>query len=190
MSLGRVQSKYMARRGFSCPNCHTWFEGEGNHPKCPVCGTRASPRDLLDDRQAHRPAWEAYETATAGNQEPRRYEATRDYETPQETAHDYEVARDLPADYDVPKEEPSEYETPWQLPSDYEVPREIPHGFEVPRDVPQDYDVPQDHEEPAYSSGEPSPAEQSGKSLWDRLSPLIGVAIFLIIIASRVCGSS
>jgi hypothetical protein len=40
----------MARRGFSCPNCRTWFEGQGNHPKCPLCGTRASPRDLLEAR--------------------------------------------------------------------------------------------------------------------------------------------
>lgn len=40
----------MARRGFVCPNCRTWFEGEGNHPRCPACGTRASPRDLLDAR--------------------------------------------------------------------------------------------------------------------------------------------
>jgi hypothetical protein len=97
----------MAGRGFSCPNCHTWFEGEGNHPRCPNCGRRASPRDLLDSR--HRPeepfAGEArvprpdYEVAPEYGM-PRDYEMPRDHEMP----HDYETAPELEnrPDYDVP----------------------------------------------------------------------------------------
>jgi hypothetical protein len=82
----------MARRGFSCPNCHTWFEGEGNHPRCPLCGTRASPRNLLDDRERR----------------PHTYED----ETP--PAPDYEVSpyfEDV-KDYDVPASAPAPRETP------------------------------------------------------------------------------
>ena len=69
----------MALRGFSCPNCHTWFEGEGNHPKCPLCGTRASPRDLLDDRE-HRPLSDDYEVPVLREPPPREYEEAPDYE--------------------------------------------------------------------------------------------------------------
>ena len=84
----RLQSIYMAR-GFSCPNCHTWFEGQGNHPKCPLCGTRASPRDLLEQRPVSPPP-----RADAGPATGLPY---ADYETPAappayEEAPDYEVA--------------------------------------------------------------------------------------------------
>jgi len=81
----------MARRGFSCPNCRTWFEGQGNHPKCPLCGTRASPRDLLEARPP----------AAASSAESSW--ALPDFEAPP-AAPDYEEAphfEDVP-DYEVP----------------------------------------------------------------------------------------
>jgi len=72
----------MATRGFSCPNCHTWFEGEGNHPKCPLCGTRASPRDLLDARTPHS-AFEDESPASSSDYEIAPYfEEEHDYEVP------------------------------------------------------------------------------------------------------------
>lgn len=64
----------MARRGFVCPNCRTWFEGEGNHPRCPACGTRASPRDLLDARHEAPATRGPVEPASAG------YGAAQGYE--------------------------------------------------------------------------------------------------------------
>lgn len=85
----------MARRGFSCPNCHTWFEGEGNHPKCPLCGTRASLRDLLDDREHHS---HTYEDETPP---PPDYEEAPYFEH----VEDYEVPASSPAPYEAPREE-------------------------------------------------------------------------------------
>lgn len=73
----------MTTRGFSCPNCHTWFEGEGNHPKCPLCGTRASPRDLLDARKSHAASFEDESPASSSDYEVAPYfEEEHDYEVP------------------------------------------------------------------------------------------------------------
>jgi hypothetical protein len=33
----------MASNAFVCPNCRTWFEGKGDHPRCPSCGRNYDP---------------------------------------------------------------------------------------------------------------------------------------------------
>jgi hypothetical protein len=142
----------MATRGFSCSNCHTWFEGDGNHPKCPLCGTRASPRDLLEARQRpDAPAIDGRPASQSG------------YETPPP---------------------PPDYETPagFEWPRD----REEPAGFEVPRDreEPADFEVPRDHDESAAPTQVQTPEASEGEG---RLGQLIGVVLFVAIIASQVC---
>jgi hypothetical protein len=118
----------MATRGFSCPNCHTWFEGQGSHPKCPLCGTRASPSDLLE---AHQPG-----------------------------------------------ASPPAEASPWALP-DYETPA-----------PPPDYEEAPDYKVPAPVSGGEQPRRSEGAESWgNRLSPLIGALVFILIIASQVCRS-
>jgi hypothetical protein len=163
----------MARRGFSCPNCHTWFEGGGNHPKCPLCGTRASPRDLLDDREHHGSLNEApplTETAPGYDLPPRREPAPSEYE--------------LAPDYETPRgwDEPHDHEKHhgWQEAPDYEE----PSGRAEPEAYVPDYGY---EETP---SGAPTRTQPSGGSegdFWGRIGPLIGVAIFAAVIIGRIC---
>ena len=121
----------MALRGFRCPECHTWFEGEGNHPRCPLCGKRSSPRDLITQRPDRGSAPDAFPPAG--------------YETPQ-------------PDFEVPSRETRDYEAPeWDADS-----------FPPP--------------EPELQR-----TEDPGKSWSDRIGPLIGVTIFVALIASRLC---
>ena len=149
----------MARRGFSCPNCHTWFEGEGNHPRCPLCGKRASPRDLLDDRgQVGATVQDWLPSSSPGGAEPRDDDAPADYELP---------AGDVPG---------------------YEAPREIevPRSFEWDATTPApDYETARQSEPPASSAPE-APRKQG---LGDRIGPFVGLAIFVAIIGSRICRS-
>ncbi len=45
----------MASRGFRCPSCRTWFEGEGSRPRCPNCGARASEASVLGSSTRSQP---------------------------------------------------------------------------------------------------------------------------------------
>jgi len=187
----------MAQRGFSCPNCHTWFEGEGNHPRCPLCGTRASPRDLLDDREHHRPAWEEADSAPMRGYELPRSGAPPDYEVPQEAPVDYEVWREEAPDYEVPRKGAPDFELPREGAPDYEVPRELDRtpGYEEPTRSGHAWDYedpaarvePRNYEAPAGTTPQPRRSDDSDSSWGDRLGPLIGVLIFLLIVGSRAC---
>jgi len=171
----------MALRGFSCRNCHTWFEGEGNHPRCPLCGTRASPRDLLDDRGQAQPA--SQQAATAWDFEGPDFELpdlerSVDFELPTRHAPDYEVSAEQPPDYEVPQshEQGSRYDEVRH----YEAPQ---GGDATRREAPD-----KEYEAPA-GAPERQSREDSGGSWGDRIGPLIGAAIFVAIIASRICGA-
>jgi hypothetical protein len=169
----------MATRGFSCPNCHTWFEGNGNHPKCPICGTRASPRDLLDDREHHAAMHEAppplrtapgYDLPSRHEPPPIEYEPASDYEEPR--------------GWDQPHE--------WGEAQDYEEPRgwgEV-QGYEAPRghEEPQGYQEPYGHrEESASTPYQTAPSGGSDSDWSSKIGPIIGVLIFAAVIIGRIC---